>query len=158
LVTAQTAALGSGGLEPLSASRTDAEAAIVAAEVLGQQAFLKIRAANQEGGNVTALATRFNEALDLLTEAKVFMDMGLPDRALGSAEGARGVFEALGGEARVLTMQAAADASTKRIAVLLVAPVAVILTTVISYFLIRIWQRRRIEQTMEMEIQEAETS
>ena len=158
LVIVQTAGLGSGGPKALDVSRADADAAIAAAGTAGQQAFLKIRAADQEGGNVTTLATRFNEALELLTKARAFMDEGLPDRAVTSAEGAQGIFEAVGGEAGVLTMQAVADASTRRTAVLLAAPIAVILTTVISYFLIRIWQTRRIEQTMEMEIKEGETS
>lgn len=157
LVFAQTGESSSAGPEALDASRRDAEAAITAAQVSSQEAFLQIKGANQEGGNVTALAGRFNEALELLDRAKVLMDEGLLDQAVASAESAEGLFKAVGSEGEVLRVQAAADASTWRTAVLLAAPVAVILITVFSYVLIRVWQRRRMERTMEMEIREAGT-
>lgn len=157
LVFAQTAESGSAGCKALDASRLDAEAAITAAEASSQEAFLRIQGADGEGGNVTAIAERFNEALGLLDRARVFMDEGLLDQAVTSAEGAQGVFRSVGSEAEVLRIQAAADASTRRITVLLTAPVVVILITVSSYVLIRVWQRRRIERTMEMEIREAGT-
>ena len=158
LVFIQTVGSGFLGCRALDASRTDAEAAIAAAEAEGQQTFLRIQTADQEGGSVTALAAEFNEALDLLTGARLFMDEGLIDQAVASAERARGVFESVGSQAEVLGIQAATDGSIRKTTVLLAAPIAVILTTLVSYFLVRFWQRRRIERTLEMEIKEAETA
>jgi len=158
LVFTQAAHSSSTGLRALEASRGDAAGAISAAEASGGRAFLLIRGADREGGNVTSLALRFNEALELVYGARVLLDEGMLDEAVKSAENARDLFEALGGEADLLATQAVADASTRRAMVLLAAPVVSILVTVFSYMLIRLWQRGRLERTMEMEIKEAEAS
>jgi len=157
LVMAQTAESSSPGPKAMEASQQEAEAAIAAAKASSEQAFLQIQVADHEGGNVTALAARFNEGLELVDSARVLVYLGLLDRAVTSAENAEALFKAVESEAQVLQTQAAADASTRRTVVILAAPLAAILITVFSYVLIRLWQRGRIERTMEMEIKEAET-
>jgi len=157
LLFVQTPGSGSAARKVLDSSRRDAEAAIAAADAFGQQAFVQVLRADGEGGNVTALAERFNRALEMVDRARVFLDEGLPDKAVSSAESAQGIFKSVGSEAEVLRIQAGVDASTRRSVVLLVAPVAVILITVFSYLLVRFWQGRRIRRTLEMEIKEAGT-
>lgn len=140
----------------LDISQKDAKGAIAAAEASAQEVFVQIRAADREGGNVTALAGRFNEALEMLDKAKAFMDEGLNDQAITTAEGAQQLFDAIGHDATVLQIRAAAEASNKMMIILLVAPIVVISITLLSYFLIRLWRRRGLERIMEMEVKEAE--
>ena len=157
LVSSQIAESSYAGPKAFDASRQDAEAAIAAAQAYSEEAFLHIHEVDRVGGNVTALAVRFNEALELVDRARMFIGDGLANEAVISAESAQGIFKGLGSEAEVLGIQAASEASARRTAVLLAAPVIVTLMTVLSYLLIRSWQRRRMERTMEMEVREAET-
>ena len=140
-----------------SASGQDAGGAIAAAESSAQEAFEQIKAPDREGGNVTTLASRFNEALEMLDRAKAYADGGLDDLAITTAEIAQQLFDAIGSEAIILQGQAEAEASSERTIILIAAPIVVISITLFSYFLIRLWQRRRIERTLEMEVKAAQT-
>lgn len=157
MLSSQTAESGCAVPNSFDASRRDAEAAIATAQAYSEEAFLEIREADRVGGNVTALAVRFDEALELVDRARMFIEEGLADEAVISAESAQSIFKGLGSEAEFLGIQAATEASARRTAVLLAAPLIVTLMTVLSYLLIRSWQRRSIERTMEMEVREAET-
>lgn len=140
----------------LGFSQQDARGAIAVAELSGQEAFVEIQTADREGGDVTSLASGFNEALEMLDRAKALMDEGLYDQAITTAEGAQQLFVAIGNDAAVLQMRAAAEASNKRMIILLAAPIVVISITLSSYFLIRLWRKRGIERTLEMEVRETE--
>lgn len=145
-----------GFASPPDATQGDASIAITTAEASGERAFGQIRDAEREGGNVTALSVRFNGALELLDEARAFMDEGLYGQAIASANGANELFSAIDREGLSLELQAAAEASNRRIEVLLTAPIIAILITLISYYVIRLWRKRQIGRILEMEIREAE--
>lgn len=140
----------------LEFSGHDAGGAITAAEASARGAFDQIKAADREGGNVTILASSFNEALEMLDRAKAYADEGLDDLAITTAEIARQLFDAIGNEAIILQGRAAADASYRRLAILSAAPISAISITLFAYFLIRLWRRRGIERIMEMEVRATE--
>jgi hypothetical protein len=152
LISTQKARPGSAS--PPDATTRDAAQAIAEAEAAGERAFVQIQDAEHEGGNVTTLAVRFNGALELLDGARAFADEGLYGQAVASANNASGLFSAIGGDAQALGLQMAAEESNARIEVLLAAPIAVILMTLISYYAIRLWRRRQIGRTLEMGIGE----
>jgi len=56
----------------------------------------------------------------------------------------------------ILQGRAAADASYRRLAILSAAPIAAISITLFAYSLIRLWRRRGIERTLEMEVRATE--
>lgn len=152
LISPQMARLGSAS--PPDVTARDAGQAVARAEVAGERTFVQIRDAEHEGGNVTDLSVRFNIALGLLDGARAFVDEGLYGQAVASADNASELFRNIGGDAQALELQAAAEASNARIEVLLTAPIVVILITIISYFVIRLWRRRQIGRTLEMGIEE----
>jgi hypothetical protein len=57
-------------------AQKDAKEAIAMAEASSQGAFLHIREADSEGGDVSTLSRRFNDAMGLLDNASILLRQG----------------------------------------------------------------------------------
>lgn len=137
-----------------SADPTSEKESISEAEASSREAFLKIREADSEGGNVSALAERFNRALELLEEARALANGTSYEQASALAQEASQLFNAISIDAVELQKRAAEEASNRRTFLILSAPVAIISITLISYFSIMFWRKRSVRRIMEMKVEE----
>ncbi|MEM2884721.1 MAG: hypothetical protein QXF24_01365 [Thermoproteota archaeon] len=137
------------------ATKQEAMEAISAAEESSKGTFLLIKEADREGGNVSALAKRFNAALELLDQARALEAESLHEQASALAQEAERLFDAIGGDAVALRERAAEDASKRRTAAILGAPFAAAIIALLAYFLARFWQKSRIRKVMGMRVEEA---
>jgi hypothetical protein len=133
-------------------SRQYVQGAIAEAQSSSQLAFVLLREANLQGGDVTGLAARFNEALRLLSNASALMQNGLYDRAAAYAGDAQALFDAIGSEAQALGARASAETSNKRTVVLVLAPLGALAATLLSYFAVRFWRMRHLIRTVEADV------
>jgi len=155
LVFAQMAEPSFAAPNPSSISEQEARGAIETAEASSALAFLQVRMAEREGGNVTSLAMRFNEALEMLGMARAFAVDGIFNRAVTLADDARQLFDEISGDAKALQRQASEAESTKRFTMILFSPFIAVLVSLCIYLLIRAWQTRRLARAMRMKIEEA---
>lgn len=121
---------------------------------LSYEAFTRLSALYQVGGNSSTLLTQMNTALEQIQEARVKTALGQTAEAQALQDQARSALEKIVTEAPAVQQKAQLEATRRSIVVLSFIPISVVISTVASYLAVRAWRRYDRSRLYEMRIVE----